>query len=140
MNAIKRHLEEQSKKGLAMFKKDMATLCSHIGMPNYDFKVTEEDSEHIDFELNGVPFTVDWNIGKRQSIGRELPIVLFRLSVWNEDGGGRWHPPEWIDKQVVESQCISDIMKAAIIVLVENQINGCLESIAYSEPQPMEEW
>lgn len=130
MNAVKRHLDEQAAKGLAAFKKDMAKLCE---MMQHHFSVTDEDSEHIDFELGNVPFSVTWSVGERQAIGRKIPVVYFQLIIWSQTMGGRWHPPEWHDSQVAESQSISDLMREAILCLVKDEINGCLETIAYSE-------
>jgi hypothetical protein len=108
-------------------------------MMKSDYKLGENDSENIEFEVEGFPFSLTWSIGERRCIGRTVPIVLYQLSVWHETHGGYWNPPEWVDNQICESQGVYDMMRAAFRCLLENQMSGIMETISYAEPQPVME-
>ena len=138
MNAIKKHLADTAKKGFETFKVDMPKLCEMMG--DHHFSITDADDEQIEFEVGNYPFSLTWSEGKRRSIGRKVPIVLFQLIVWGQTAGGRWHPPEWIDTQLSENQGVSDLMREVFLFLAREKINGCMENLAYEEMAKEEEW
>jgi hypothetical protein len=126
MNAINHHLEETARKGFERFKSEMPELCR---MMEFNYGLDSFESDGVDFLLDGIHFTLTWEESERKAIGRNIPVVMFQLSVWHTTWGSRWEPPESIDTLIVSSQSVYDVMREAILCVVKNKMDGCLESI-----------
>lgn len=136
MNALSRHLEEQAKKGFRAFIVNLETACPHL---KRKFQLREQDEEHIDIDIDRYQFTLTWAEEKKQSIGREISVVVFDLCTWNTEGGGRWHPPEVVDVQLIKSQSILDCIKCVLETVATEEIRQCLEGVGYEVMEKLNE-
>lgn len=128
MNAITRHVNQQAAKGFSIFFENLTKVSPHL---KRKFLMSQKDEEHIDFSLDGYAFTLTWDEGKRQSIGREYIVPEYQLCIWHTTFGGRWNPPESIDTTLITTQSIHECITCALETVAKDEIRQCLEGVGY---------
>lgn len=126
MNALDRYLQQQVKKNFDYFGEFMPKLADMMGRV-YLFQ--SRDEEIFDFELSGFKFTVSWETVEKQALGRTIAQVQFTLSVWHSVGGGRWHPPETVDVEIVKNVNINKVISEAFLTIYRQELEGATESV-----------
>ena len=128
MNAITRHVNEQSAKGFNILVENLRKVSVHL---KREFAVTQKDDEIIYFGIDNFPFSLSWGESTRKTIGREVIVPEYQLSIWHTVGGGRWHPPENVDTTLITTQDIHQCITCALETVAKEEIRQCLEGVAF---------
>lgn len=99
---------------------------------NMEFKLMEEfDGEILEFSLNGIHFSVCFNI--QQEVATGASKLVYALYVW--ETVHRWHdmPPEEIDTLLTDnlnylSDCVKEAFQAVFDYHMYHLVNGYYES------------
>jgi len=120
--------QKEANKNLQICWHRLQVICPQL---KYEFKVTEQDGDHIDFEINNYPFTVTWGdyYEPASSMVTGMTwVIKYTLSIWNTTAGDRNNPPESIDTELITSKYIGDCIKLALIKTAEIEIDAAMES------------
>ena len=125
---MKTRLEDDAERGFSLFSWAMPVVCEHLAV---SYKETDRVGEQISFDIDNIPFTLNWDIKGRMGIGKMEKIINYQLSVWHSTWGTRSDPPESIDTLVWEGQSVWDAMKKATMVAYKSRVAGAVESVQY---------
>jgi hypothetical protein len=126
MNTIREQVEKH-------FNGLVKTLTDACPVLKREFVLQSKDDESVNFTIDGIPFTVGWGESPAPAIGGMRWRVVYTLSVWYTTAGGRWHPPETVDTELIDSPSINDCVKKALQTVAGAEIDGALENQGYKE-------
>jgi hypothetical protein len=128
--------EAVAKWGMDLFIEVMTQTSPHM---KREFKVVEQDEDHVDFQLDNYDFTLGWSEAPKQSIGRDPRwVVQYSLCIWHTEYGGRSHPPETVDTTLVETESIWDCIRVAYTTVYKDELRQVLEGYSYSKMEDEE--
>ena len=122
--------KEQVEKDFNGLVKTLTEVCPVL---KREFELKYRDEEMIEFTIDGIPFTVGWSEAPTPAIGGMRWHVIYTLSVWHQTAGGRWHPPETVDTELIDSPSINICVRKALQTVANVSIDGALENQGYKE-------
>lgn len=129
MNRLNKHIFQEVKDRFYSFIRVTEEVSKLL---KKEFKVLENDADGLNFELDGIAFTLTW------SNEEGTPKIKYQLYVWHTTWGSRINPPEHIDTLVVESEDIAKCNILTFTTVMQSELDGALTSIAENQT-PTEE-
>jgi hypothetical protein len=123
-------IQERVEKDFNGLIKTLTEVCPVL---KRKFELEERDEEMLSFSIDGIPFTVGWGEAPTPAIGGMRWRVVYTLSIWYTTAGGRWHPPETVDTELIDSPSINDCVRKALQTVANAEIDGALENQGYKE-------
>ena len=109
------------------------TLKDVCPVLKWEFKLEERNEDMVSFSIDGISFTVGWGESPTPAIGGMRWNVVYTLSIWRTTAGSRWHPPEKVDIDLVDSPLINNCVRKALQTVANAEIDGALENKGYTE-------
>ena len=123
-------IQERVEKDFNGLIKTLTEVCPVL---KRKFELQSKDDESVNFTIDGIPFTVGWGEAPTPAIGGMRWRVVYTLSIWYTTAGGRWHPPETVDTELIDSPSINDCVRKALQTVAGAEIDGALENQGYKE-------
>ena len=123
--------EEKTDKFAIEVEKGLKSFSHHLSkmgvVMNYKIGDVTTDQGGVDFNVNGIGFLLTWRIGKRQTIGGEVDVVEYVLSIWKFSPSTYNDAEDVYDEELISSQSWYVCLKEAFLEVERMEINNAFE-------------